>query len=235
MDQPTTLKIETPSDSFLAVMCQQCGCETRHKVMTETHAHYSYADGNVDVWLKHRILQCQGCMTESFCKEYQCSEEMDYDPNTEQPFLPVERTLYPSPTTGRAEMPAAHHLPTGVAAIYRETLAALGAQLPISAGFAIRAIIEAVCIDKAIPGRNLELRIDGLNSTGLITSAAAAILHNLRFMGNAAAHEMKAHSIQEISTALDIVEILLQNVYVLPKLAEVLPVANNRMERTRDG
>ena len=64
---------------------------------------------------------------------------------------------------------------------------------------------------------------------------AATILHNLRFMGNAAAHEMKAHSIQEISTALDIVEILLQNVYVLPKLAEVLPAANNRMERTRYG
>jgi len=34
---------------------------------------------------------------------------------------------------------------------------------------------------------------------------------------------MKAHSIQEISTTLDIVEILLQNVYVLPRLAEVLP------------
>ena len=43
------------------------------------------------------------------------------------------------------------------------------------------------------------------------------------FYGKRSAHEMKAHSIQEISTTLDIVEILLQNVYVLPRLAEVLP------------
>jgi hypothetical protein len=34
---------------------------------------------------------------------------------------------------------------------------------------------------------------------------------------------MKAHSVDEISTALDAIEILLQNVYVLPRLAESLP------------
>ena len=234
MDEPTKVDVEIPEGAFRAALCQQCGCETRHKVMAETRAHYEYAEGMIDVWLRHCILQCQGCMTESFCREYQCSEEIDYDPNTGEAYLPVERTFYPSPTNGRAEMSNAHHLPVGVAAIYREALSALTAQLPISAGFGMRAILEAVCLDKGISGRNLEARIDALASTGLITSAAATILHSLRFMGNAAAHEMKAHTTQEISTALDIVELLLQNVYVLPKHAEALPAANNRMERTRE-
>jgi hypothetical protein len=164
-------------------------------------------------------------MTESFCREYQCSEEFDYEPETGQQFLPVTRTFYPSAAAERPEMPNSQYLPAGVAGIYREALSAFGAQLPISTGFGLRAIIEAVCIDKGIDGRNLEHRIDGLAAIGLITSAAATILHSLRFMGNAAAHEMKAHSVQEIATALDIVEILLQNVYVLPKLAERLPAA----------
>lgn len=120
-------------------------------------------------------------------------------------------------------MQKSHCLPAGVAPIYREAVAASSAQLPISSGFGIRAIIEAVCKDKDIKGQNLENRIDGLVSAGLITPAAATMLHSLRFMGNAAAHEMKAHSLEEISNALDIVEILLQNVYVLPSLAESVP------------
>lgn len=229
MNEPTKVHVAIPEEAYLAAMCEQCGCETRHKVMTETRAQYSYADGVVDVWLRHCILQCQGCMNESFCREYQCSEEMDHDPNTGEAFLPIERTFYPNPTTGRAEMTSSHYLPAGVAAIYREALSALGTQLLISAGFAMRAIIEAVCIDKAINGQNLKDRIDELSSTGLITAASATIFHSLRFMGNAATHEMRAHSIQEISIALDIVEILLQNVYVLPKLAEVLPEQRDRL------
>jgi hypothetical protein len=222
MDEPTKVEASIPEDQFLGAPCQKCGAETRHRVQAETRTHYEYADGLVDVWLKHRILQCQGCMMESFCREYQCSEETEYDVNTGQEYLPTTRTFYPTPSDARPEMHGAHHLPASVLPIYREALFASANDLPISAGFAIRAIIEAVCIDKAVPGRTLAKRIDGLASTGLITSAAAVILHNLRFMGNAAAHEMKAHSSAEISTAIDIAEILLQNVYVLPNLAQKL-------------
>lgn len=82
MDEPVKVEIDVPADTFLAASCQQCSSETRHKMMAETQAHYSYADGAVDVWLRHRILQCQGCMTESFCREYKCSEEIDYEPET---------------------------------------------------------------------------------------------------------------------------------------------------------
>ena len=51
---------------------------------------------------------------------------------------------------------------------------------------------------------------------GLMPKSAAEILHGLRFMGNAAAHELKARSIKNIETALvetalDVVEILLQH------------------------
>jgi hypothetical protein len=162
-------------------------------------------------------------MTESFCREDRCSEEMDLDPDTGEATLAVTKTFYPNPSASRSEIENAHHLPVAVHAIYREALAAHAAQLPISVGFAVRAIIEAVCIDKQIPGYNLEQKIDGLAAAGLITADSAKILHSLRFMGNAAAHQIKAHKAQELGTALDIADILLQNVYVLPQLANKLP------------
>ena len=62
--------------------------------------------------------------------------------------------------------------------------------------------------------------------------SAAEILHGLRFMGNAAAHEMKAHSIKNIETALDVVEILLKQVYVLPNLAKSLPKAGRKKSKS---
>jgi hypothetical protein len=72
-------------------------------------------------------------------------------------------------------------------------------------------------------GRDLKERIGALQAAGFITPDGAEILNHLRQMGNAAAHEMKAHTQDEINAAFDVLEYLLQGVYVLPKLAERLP------------
>ncbi len=46
-------------------------------------------------------------------------------------------------------------------------------------------------------------------------------------MGNAAAHEMKAHTLKELNAGFDVVEYLLKGVYILPKQAENLPSASS--------
>jgi len=114
-------------------------------------------------------------------------------------------------------------LPRGVSTIYDEAHSALCGDLKIMAGFGIRAIVEAVCKDKEMSGRNLQIKIDSLAENGFITSDGAMILHSLRFIGNAAAHKMKAHSLEELNVAFDVIEYLLQGVYILPKQAENLP------------
>jgi hypothetical protein len=103
----------------------------------------------------------------------------------------------------------------------------LCAELSIMAGFGIRAIVEAICKDNEMEGRNLQQKIDSLVNAGLITQAGATILHNLRFMGNAAAHEMKAHAPKELNAAFDAVDYLLKGVYILPKQAQNLPSASS--------
>lgn len=50
--------------------------------------------------------------------------------------------------------------------------------------------------------------------------SGAAILHKIRSLGNAAAHEVKPHSNKQLALAMDIIEHLLKDVYILPKQVE---------------
>ena len=144
------------------------------------------------------------------------------NPETEQPELVPTDKFYPSRIVGRAELDGVYELPHGLARVYRETHAAICNNLNILAGIGMRAIVDAVCAEKAAKGRGLEKRIDDLVNLGLITSDGAKILHSIRLMGNKAAHEAKANTQAELGIALDVIEHLLRGVYVLPKRASKL-------------
>ncbi len=58
---------------------------------------------------------------------------------------------------------------------------------------------------------------------GVLTTDGPSNLHCLRIMGNQAAHEVKPHSEADLSIAFDVVEHLLEGVYILPKKATKLP------------
>lgn len=226
MDTPISERSYIPEDMLITIPCGECDRETRHKVLTETATHREDAGGVVDLWVQHQIVQCQGCLTISFCEASQFSEDMDHDPETEEVFHPTKRKFYPNRITGRAMIREARFLPTNVYRIYEEAHGALCAELRIMAGVAIRAIVEAVCKDKNVVGRNLQTRIDALVAEGSITQSGGQILHSLRFMGNAAAHEMQEHTQLELNTAFHVIEHMLNSVYVLPKQAEELPNRN---------
>jgi hypothetical protein len=86
----------------------------------------------------------------------------------------------------------------------------------------IRALVEAVCSAESAKGRTLENKIDDLVKKGILTAKNAQILHRTRLLGNRAAHEIEAPSDPELDVAFDIVENLLETVYIIPKKAERL-------------
>lgn len=53
----------------------------------------------------------------------------------------------------------------------------------------------------------------------MLTQSGALIVHQIRALGNKAAHEVVAHSTEELQLALDVIDNLLQAVYVLPQRA----------------
>jgi hypothetical protein len=110
-----------------------------------------------------------------------------------------------------------------VARIYNETHSALCNKMPILAGIGIRVLIEAICKEKTASGKNLEEKIDSLVSMEVLTKDGAEILHSLRILGNIAAHEVASQSDDKLAVAMDVVEHLLNGVYILPTIASHLP------------
>lgn len=107
-------------------------------------------------------------------------------------------------------------LPTNLQRIYSETLRSLNSGLNVLAGIGVRAIVETICKDKSASGRDLFAKINDLVTQGVLTQDGADILHKLRTLGNEAAHEVKPHSNTQLGLALDVIDHLLQGVYILP-------------------
>ena len=203
--------------------CLKCTGRTAHKVLTSVDVRGDDGDRDYSVsWSNdHQIVQCLGCKSVSFRIASSNSEDYyqtDQEGNLE---YSVDEKLYPSRLEGLKGLgDDTHYLPTNVRRIYDETLMALSNQAPVLAAIGLRALLETVCKEKNATGKDLLKKIDSLVSSGILTPASAAILHKIRALGNAAAHEVKPHSDKQLGLAMNIVEHLLKDVYILPKQVE---------------
>ncbi|HZS08236.1 MAG TPA: DUF4145 domain-containing protein [Blastocatellia bacterium] len=225
MDKETVKENESKGEEY-SLPCGRCLFETYHKVVMSIDVDGEARDWDYSYTNKYQIVQCQGCRTFSFRYYHTNSEDFFHDDEGGTLYA-VTQNLYPSRVAGRQKLNHTHFLPPSVASVYEETHSALCNKLPVLAGIGIRALIETVCKEKAASGHNLEQRIDGLVGMGVLTSEGAEILHSLRILGNEAAHEVKPHSETTLGTAMDVVEHLLQGVYILPKVAGRLPKRNS--------
>lgn len=213
MSESAKIELIKPKARRLAIVCEGCGRETRHEVLTGAQMSDSNPDGDIHFGAEFLVVQCMGCLTVSFCEESWDSETCD--PETGN--LAISRAIFPPRITGRPALRDVWYLPPQIRQVYDETRAAIIQNLPVLGGIGIRAIIETVCKEKNARGSNLQARIDALAALQLIARQEAEVLHSLRFMGNAAAHETKAHSSEELNIAFDIVEHLLRTVYLLER------------------
>ncbi|MCY1222766.1 hypothetical protein D9M72_348700 [compost metagenome] len=203
--------------------CKTCGREQVHLVVAQYNE-----NGGVDCrygsasWLtENQIIQCQGCETVSFRVTESSSEAMDYD-EFNRPYYPKTEKFYPARIIGVASMNEIDLLsmPGNIYKIYSETVQAIESGQNILAGIGIRALVEIVCEEKKIKGRSLYVKIQGLQDAGVVTEEGAKMLHHLRSLGNKAAHEVKAHSTEQLKTAIEVVGYMLLGTYTLPKKVE---------------
>ena len=145
MSKRATCTVKSPDgqDNWLA--CQECNCETCHKVLALVATSDCSPDNDIQVWSDFMIVQCQGCRTVSFCEEARCTEDLGQDPQTGELIMVPIVNLYPNRIVGRPELQDLYSLPHGVYCIYRETHSALCNKLSVLASAGIRAIIEAIC------------------------------------------------------------------------------------------
>lgn len=211
-----------PIDTENSVECATCFGKTSHSVLATVIVDGSEGNGDYSFdWQNdHQLIQCLGCKSISYRVVSSNSEDyfQDDEGNT---LYAVSEKLYPPRIAGVKSLgDDTIYLPLKVRQIYEETLLALSVNAPVLAAIGLRALIETVCKEKDAQGGDLFKKIDSLVEKRVLTPASATILHKIRTLGNAAAHEVKPHSERQLSLALDIVEHLLKDVFILPKQVE---------------
>lgn len=209
------------------IPCIRCANPTNHVVVAQ--AERSLNDENAFYSEHFEIVQCCGCDSISFRADWQSSEDMEVDDDGVQVAV-VHEELFPSRNQGRKLLRDLHFVPGAVVQIYRETYFAICNEQRILAGIGIRALVEAVCKQKAAGGHDLQKRIDDLAAKGILTKDSAEVLHACRFLGNEAAHEVKPPDPSVLAAAMDVAEHLLLTVYVMPEVAKRLPKPEPRKQ-----
>lgn len=216
------VKINSSHTNEMEIACIKCSGKTAHKILVSVDVRGEETDGDWSMqWCDdYQIIECGGCKTKSFRNVSSNSE--DCYPISEYEFEYNElELLYPSRIEGRKTLGSEeYYLPAKIKSIYKETLTALNNNSPVLSSIGLRALIETICKEKAAEGNNLYQKIDDLVAKKILTPAGSLILHRIRTLGNDAAHEVKPHSEKQLGLAMDVVEHILKDVYIIPKKVE---------------
>lgn len=205
--------------NILKHYCDKCKGITNHFILYNKNMPSTDPDYSLEC--KYFMVQCLGCEDLSFR-----IETHDYEaiyPDDENNWIhDIKIEIYPQPLKNHKILQGLYILPSKIRIVYNETINALKANCYLLTGVGFRAIIEAICIDKQISGRTLEIKINNLTKNRLITEKEAERLHAVRFLGNDSVHEMSVPKEKTLFLVLDIIEHLLQNLYIIDHQAKPL-------------
>lgn len=205
-------------ESKFKLLCPICKLPQNHVVRTEIEDIQSIGAGDDDKFIKScdQIVQCMGCDCVSY-RQYAFRED-EYDTQYDLKLFP-ERNIYDlMPKTFEG------NVPKNIIRIYNEVITTYNNGVSTLCSAGIRAIIEGVCKIKGVTGGNvikrkkdgtprkkdendqpipewsynLDGKIQGLFEGKFIREGHVDALDQLRFLGNAAIHELDKPSPDEL-------------------------------------
>jgi hypothetical protein len=219
------------------IPCVRCGL-TRHTIRGSFRAYWEDKDSDISAGATYDLMECNGCQrgtlreTSWFSEEPGESSVTYWPPRNDGSHLRSPRNFKELDYGGPVD------------SVYRQTITAFNDRLSTLAGAGIRLLIEGICLDqKILKGRvytdqgklvreratgkiilreNLEGKINGLLLKGLISKNQAKVLHQLRTLGNDAAHALDQPPLKLIEECVDALEHLLVQVYDQPELLKRL-------------
>ena len=191
--------------------CPKCKQHTHHLVMAE---HLYKGDDDDYFWRQtYRMVKCYGCEHVSFDVETTEESNVYYDRDGVEEMYSVH-TSYPDSEGQLSPIETSWEFPSEVLRIYRETVKAINVGCYTLAAAGFRAVIESICLDKKINGKNLEVKINNMKRAGIITLADRDRFHSVRFLGNDSVHEIKTPERRTLLVVLEIIEGILKTLYV---------------------
>jgi len=221
------------------VYCIRCKQLTNHDIIAHESQSFTPEDTpNMQIDLAEgtwEILKCCGCDEVTFRETWITSE--DYNPNTGE--LDPTVRLYPPRGGNTLPIKPYYNVPPILRRIYREVIDCYNSEIYTLCAAGLRAMIEGICAaskvkdgpvevpdkggtTKIVRKSDLRGKIEGMAEAGLLTTKHAETLHEHRFLGNEAVHELQRPSPEELELAIEIVEHTLDNLYELPNKAEQL-------------
>jgi len=215
-------------DEIIKANCRKCKNYTNHKIVQSTQVYEKWPMTNSDeeYWNddSYEIISCLGCETFSFRHHHVNSEDHDMDG-----FISTIK-FYPKRQYDHIDAKHYYPAPKTIQNIYKETIQCYNQQSIILAAAGVRAIVECICnvykiTDGPVVGKdgqtrrknNLQGKINGLAESGHLTESDSIILHELRFLGNDAIHEIEVPNKQSIKYAIEIIENVLNSLYMNPQ------------------
>jgi hypothetical protein len=207
------------------IACANCGGTPKnHLVVKEFQVVQSDKDGFELSGEIYQICQCKGCDSIRFRKSAWDDIVGDTKDSTDHIYI------YPDASGQNRAKIKTTDLPDTVSRIYTDTITAFNSGAMILAGGGLRAIVEAICIDQGVSGDNLQKKINNLVVKGLLAETQADLLHEERYIGNAALHELISPEKHDIEEGLLIIEGLINTIYILPKRAKRLKQSRKSRE-----
>lgn len=220
-------------NQIVQCLCEACKIMTNHKILKSVDRGGSEVvnDGCYTIsWGDdYQIIECQGCNNVSFRRFHWFSEDDEPDGN---------EILYPSRGVGIRDIKTFNYVPSIIQRIYRETIDAYNTDAHILCAAGLRAVVEGICADKKITNgkifykenqeektkisNGLDGKINGLRENGIITDDRAQALHEHRYLGNDALHELERPSSMILNSAIDIIEHILEEIYEMPPKSRLI-------------
>jgi len=202
-----------PEKKTAWIYCNACSRSTRHIVVASKTYNNSgpEEDAPPAEWGEYRLWSCAGCDT--------CTME-DYYTAAYMPDDVYESIFHPKRMS--SSRPSKHfvNLPAKLNSLYSEIIKSYNESLHLLCAAGLRSLLEGVCANKEIRGGNLEAKIEGMKPS--LPESIVTNLHEFRFMGNRAVHELEAPKGFELGLALDVIEDILNFYYALDYKASLL-------------
>lgn len=154
------------------------------------------------------IAQCIGCDSIKFVSEFH------YEKNGE---WYSSYRVYPEPNDRFEKLKnvSFKNLPDSLFLLVTEVHIAYLNKMYSLCSVGWRMIIEKICLNKGVSGKTLFDKINNLSESGYITKLQAEVLHQIRLLGNEAAHEIIEHEEEVLLEGVNVINSILFNIYGL--------------------
>ena len=211
---------------IIKVHCNLCRGTRRQEILYReiTKSEDTIDDAFKVYWTDiYEMLRCCGCESVSFRHQSSFSEEVDEDGK------PIVHTTYYPPTTYRHEprwlsdlfliLPLDNDF---IGDLIREIYVALRNGSPRLAVMGIRALLEQVMIHRVGDQGTFSQNLDEFERKGMISKSQRTVLEPLIEVGHAAMHRSYSPTNRDLTTLMDIIENVIESIYVNEVRAEQL-------------